>query len=172
MQRTDRFPPSGFTLIEIMLAIAVIGILMGMLGASAYSARQRAYASTATAETQQIATAFKSYYLAHKKWPGAWEKGKDWTKLDSNNLQPLLGGSGGDGIVYLDLSASRFEGKFFLDPWGRAYEVKTSMILNPKVSDTFEGAVSFPNHMRHYGEDGVFDLPAEKWEDTWDGYSL
>ena len=169
MHRTDTTRPAGFTLIELMLVIAVIGILMGMLGASAYSARQKAYASTATAETQQIAAAFKSYYLAHHAWPGVWEKGKTWTKLDKNNLQPLLGGSGGDGITYLDLPLSRFEGDRFLDPWGRPYEVQTAKILEPMVSDMFEGAVSFPNHMRHYEEDGVFD-DASGWK--WDDYSL
>lgn len=170
MHRNAIFRPTGFTLLELMLAIAVIGILMGLLGASAYSARQKAYASTATAETQQIAAAFKSYYLAHKKWPGVWEKGKSWEKLDRNNLAPLLGGSGGDGIVYLDLPLSRFEGKGFRDPWGNPYEVQTSQILEPHVGDTFEGAVSFPNHMRHYAEDGVFDKTSARW--TWDDYSL
>ena len=170
MQRNDRFLPSGFTLIELMLVIAVIGILMGMLGASAYSARQKSYATTATAETQQIAAAFKAYYLAHKKWPGIWVNGKTWTKLDRTNLEPLLGGAGGDGIVYLDLPLSRFEGKGFLDPWGNPYQVQTSAVLEPKVEDVFEGAVSFPNHMRHYAEDGVFDKKATDW--IWDDYSL
>ena len=171
MHRNDIGRTSGFTLLEIMLAIAVIGILMAMLGASAYSARQRAYASTATAETQQIATAFKSYYLAHKKWPGStWENGSEWVSLDEDNLQPLLGGNGGDGVVYLDLPASRFEGKGFRDPWGRQYQVMTTRPWEPEVSDRFEGAVSFPNHMRHYGEEGIFERPAESWKKTWDGY--
>ena len=95
MPRTETFRPSGFTLLEIMLVIVVISILLAMIGASAYSARQRAYAATATAETQQIATAFKSYYLAHHEWPKDWKGGHSWLALDKNNLQPLLGGSGG-----------------------------------------------------------------------------
>ena len=170
MPRTETFRPSGFTLLEIMLVIVVISILLAMIGASAYSARQRAYAATATAETQQIATAFKSYYLARHEWPGAWKNGKSYEPLTQANLQPLLGGSGGDGIVYLDLPASRLEGGEFLDPWGNPYEVQTDAVLHPEVSDTFVGAVSFPNHMRHYGEDGIFDRPANKW--SWDVYSL
>lgn len=172
MPRTETFRPSGFTLLEIMLVIVVISILLAMIGASAYSARQRAYAATATAETQQIATAFKSYYLAHHEWPKDWKGGHSWLALDKNNLQPLLGGSGGDGIVYLDLPDSRLEGGEFLDPWGNPYEVQTDLVLKPEVSDTFVGAVSFPNHMRHYCEDGVFDKKADDWKNKWDDYSL
>lgn len=170
MPRTETFRPSGFTLLEIMLVIVVISILLAMIGASAYSARQRAYAATATAETQQIATAFKSYYLAHHKWPGDWVNGRSYEPLNQANLQPLLGGAGGDGIVYLDVPDSRFEGGEFRDPWGNPYQVQTLKVLPVVVKDTFEGAVSFPNHMRHYVEEGVFDQPANKW--TWDGWSL
>ena len=165
MQRIRKAAPSGFTLLELMLVIAVIGILMAMLVASAYSARQRAYASTATAEVQQIATAFKSYYLAHHKWPnGSW----DSTPLNKQNLAPLIGG---EGIVYLDLSDFRLEGDEFLDPWGNPYRVSTERVDTPSIDDTFEGAVSFPNHFRHYFEEGVYDRTADDWKDLWDPYN-
>ena len=170
MNRKNKGTRSGFTLLEIMLVIVVIAILMSMLGAAAYTARQRAYASTATAETQQIATAFKSYYLAFHKWPKAWASGKAWTPLTAENLAPLLGTEdGGGGRVFLDLPENRLEDGKFLDPWGHPYEVQTDAVLKPNISDTFEGAVSFPNHMRHYGEDGLFTKPAGTWD--WDDYN-
>ena len=92
--------------------------------------------------------------------------------LDSKNLAPLLGTATdeGGGRVFLDLPENRLEGGQFLDPWGHPYEVQTDAVLKPNISDTFEGAVSFPNHMRHYCEDGLFDKPASKWK--WDDYSL
>ena len=68
----NRFPSrrrAGFSLLEMLLVVAVIGILMGLLGAAAYSAQQRAYATLAQAEAQQIATAFKSYWVAKSAWP-------------------------------------------------------------------------------------------------------
>ena len=170
MDRKNRTIRSGFTLLEIMLVIVVIAILMSMLGAAAYTARQRAWASTATAETQQIAAAFKTYYLANHRWPKAWASGKTWTDLDENNLAPLLGTEDGDGgRVFLDLPANRLENGKFLDPWGHPYQVQTDAVLKPNISDTFEGAVSFPNHMRHYGEEGLFTQPENRWD--WDGYN-
>ena len=164
MRRNHRKTRSAFTLLELMLAIAVIGILMSMLGAAAYSARQRAYVTLATAETQQIASAFKSYYLANHKWPGSWDGGAG-AELTKQNLAPLIGG---EGTVYLDISDFRFENDVFLDPWGHPYSVETAKIDHPAVSDVIEGAVSFPNHFRHYYEEGVYAESADDWD--WDDY--
>ena len=50
--------------------------------------------------------------------------------------------------------------------------MQTDLVLKPEVSDTFVWAVSFPNHMRHYCEDGVFDKKADDWKNKWDDYSL
>ena len=163
MRRNHRKTRSAFTLLELMLAIAVIGILMSMLGAAAYSARQRAYTTLATAEAQQIAAAFKAYYLANHKWPGKWANGSSDT-LTKQNLAPIIGG---EGVVYLDISDFRFEDDVFLDPWGHPYSVATARIDTPAVSDVIEGAVSFPNHLRHYYEEGVYD-PDSAW--PWDHY--
>ncbi len=168
----NRFPArrrAGFSLLEMLLVVAVVGILLGMLGAAAYAARQRAYATLAQAEVQQIATAFKSYWVAKSKWPDGF--GAAWTKLTRGNLAVLMGGDT-DGIVYLDVPPDRFEGDgndaFFLDPWGHPYEVSIEGLSQPVVSDTLEGAVTFPNFMRHYYEDGVYNRPAGDWE--WDAY--
>lgn len=163
MRRNHRKNRSAFTLLELMLAIAVIGILMSMLGAAAYSARQRAYVTLATAEAQEIAAAFKSYYLANHQWPDGF--GGAGADLSKQNLGPLIGK---EGTVYLDISDFRFEDDLFLDPWGHPYRVATSQIKNPQISDVIEGAVSFPNHFRHYYEEGVYDTPPAEWD--WDDY--
>ena len=167
MHRTDRAFRTGFTLLELMIVIAIIGILMAMLGAAAYSARQRAYATTATAEVQQIVTAFKSYYLVHHEWPGDWAGGKGGEAgepLTKSALAPLIDGDEG---AYLDISDFRFEDDQFLDPWGNPYRVSTDRVDTPSVSDVFEGAVSFPNHMRHYYEEGVYSSLSGAW--NWGG---
>ena len=164
MRRNHRKTREAFTLLELMLAIAVIGILMSMLGAAAYSARQRAYVTLATAEAQQIATAFKSYYLAKHEWPGVWKSGTS-AELSKGNLGPLIGD---EGTVYLDISDFRLEDDLFLDPWGHPYMVATVKIDKPTISDVIEGAVSFPNHFRHYYEEGVYSAPSSDWD--WDDY--
>ena len=82
-------------------------------------------------------------------------------------------GGDADGTVYLDVPPDRFEGDDesapFLDPWGHPYEVSIESISETIVSDTLEGAVTFPNFMRHYYEDGVYTRPADDWE--WDAYN-
>ncbi len=165
MRRNHRKNRSAFTLLELMLAIAVIGILMSMLGAAAYSARQRAYVTLATAEAQEIAAAFKSYYLAKHQWPDGF--GGEGADLSKQNLGPLINGKDGES-VYLDISDFRFEDDLFLDPWGHPYRVATSEVKHPKISDVIEGAVSFPNHFRHYYEESVYDdgaAPVWDWDD-------
>ncbi len=164
MRRNHRKNRSAFTMLELMLAIAVIGILMSMLGAAAYSARQRAYVTLATAEAQEIAAAFKSYYLANHEWPDSWKSGSS-AQLSKDNLGPLIGK---EGTVYLDISDFRFEDDLFLDPWGHPYEVSTVKVDEPTVSDVIEGAVSFPNHLRHYYEEGVYST--NSWKNIWDKY--
>lgn len=179
MRRTDRFPRPGFTLIELMLVIAIIGILMAMVGAAAFSARKRAWIAQATAETQQIATAFKSYYLANKDWPSDWAGGTanpedpdgkpGYLDLTRKSLDPLIGEKG--GLAFLDVQDGVFENDRFVDPWGNPYQVSSQGLAFPKATDVFEGAVSFPSAMRHYYEEGVYDPYADwEWDDRWNGY--
>ena len=166
MRRNDRFHRPGFTLLELMLVIAIIGLLMVLLGAAAFSARQRAWVAQANAETQQIATAFKSYYLAYGNWPGDWSGGSSgFKKLTRANLAPLIG-EGDGGQAFLDVQEGSFENDEFVDPWGSPYQVSTEGLEKPQITDTFEGAVSFPSAMRHYYEEGVYTDPADEWE--WD----
>ena len=172
MRRNDRFSRPGFTLIELMLVIAIIGILMAMIGAAAFSARQRAWTAQATAETQQIASAFKSYDLAYGDWPGEWSRGSGGYKpLSRTSLAPLIG-EDERGQVFLDVQDGVFENDLFVDPWGNPYEVSTQGLEAPQITDTFEGAVSFPSAMRHYYEEGAYTDAAGSWDwdKRWKGY--
>ena len=176
MQKAANRALRGFTLIEILVVIAIIGILMALVGSAAYSAHQRAYVTRANAEVQQVAAAFKSYWIAKNRWPSGLTVGEGFVPLTRKLLGPLMGGDK-DGTVYLDVPPDNFDGDpdnpsdndRFLDPWGNPYEVRIDNLEEMTVSDTLEGAVSFPNFMRHYYEEGVYDADAE-WK--WDNYSL
>lgn len=144
---------TGFTLIELLAVLAIIGILMGLVGTAAQQSRQRAYKAKAGAETQQIAAAFKSYWIAKGKWPIT--AGGDFKDLTKDMLKELIG-NGTDGIVYLDVPEDAFDDNVFVDPWGNPYKVKIEAVETPESVDVYECAIAFPNHFRNYYDDIVW----------------
>lgn len=145
---------NGFSLIELLAVTAIIAILSGMIGVAAHNARQRAYMTIARTEVQQIATAFKSYWVAKGKWPAGFTSAKELS-ADVLEASGLLG-QGDDGMVFLDISENRFESTgtgeelYFLDPWGHPYVVETGAIVTPEASDIFETVVHFGNSDAFY----------------------
>ena len=144
---------AGFTLVEMLVVICVITVLIGLTASATFSARQKAYTATAHQECEQIAAAFKAYWLAHQKWPGSpWDNknGVDWTNLNRDNLKKILGGDG-DGLVYLALDDNQFEPDgTYADPWGNPYQVKIDPMRDLVVEDSFTSVVSFPNQFSLY----------------------
>lgn len=59
----------GFTLIEILVVIAIIGILVGLLLPALTAARRFAYRVKAKSEVKNLEGAFKQYYAEYHKWP-------------------------------------------------------------------------------------------------------
>lgn len=154
---------SGFTLVELLTVVAIIAILIGLVGAAAFSARQRAYRATAQTEAQQLAAALRSWWIANRTWPPGFSTG-DAVEVTRGMLKPLMGY--GTGVSYLNAPPDRFETQDenddaakFLDPWGEPYTVKLDPpeALAPEDSSIFEGAASFPNQFRYYGERGIYD---------------
>jgi len=56
---------SGFTLIELMIVIAIIGILAAIAIPQFSAYRQRSYNSSANADLRNAATAQEAYYVDH-----------------------------------------------------------------------------------------------------------
>ncbi len=132
----------GFTLLEILAVVGIIATLMGLVGSAAFSARQRAYVATATAETQQIAAALRAYFLAYHDWPNG-INGE--TALDENNIGALLGDNSRK-ISFLQLPPDRIDEstRQFLDPWGHPYVADVSRVEEAEDSDCYETVISFP----------------------------
>lgn len=59
----------GFTLIEMLIVIAIILILMGMLLIGIGGVRAHARKVVARTEVEQIAAAWKHYYSEYNRWP-------------------------------------------------------------------------------------------------------
>ena len=138
---------AGFTLVEMLVVICVITVLIGLTASATFSARQKAYTATAHQECEQIAAAFKAYWLAKGAWPIS---AADWTNLDKNNMKKILGGDT-DGIVYLALDDNQFEPDgTYADPWGNPYQIKIDPMRDIVIEDTFTTVVSFPNQFSNY----------------------
>lgn len=142
MERTTHRRTAGFTLVEILVVICVITVLIGLTASATFSARQKAYTAAAHQECEQIAAAFKAYWLANGAWPIS---ASDWKNLDKDNMRTILGDKGA-GPVYLALDDNQFETDgTYVDPWGNPYQIRIDPMRNIVIEDSFTAVVSFPN---------------------------
>jgi len=61
----------GFTLIELMIVVAIIAILAGILIPNFTHARAQAQTAACEANLREIATAFELYYADNQQYPAA-----------------------------------------------------------------------------------------------------
>lgn len=128
----DRSPQSGFTLIELMVVLVIIGILAAIIGPRVVGHTDKAMQVQARAQIENFKTALKLYYLNHKAFPTT-EQG-----LSALVTAPATGSGlsnypkGG----YLDGTSVPN------DPWGNPY-----IYLCPGIYSDFDIA--------SYGADGV-----------------
>ncbi len=83
---------TGFSLIEVMVVVVIIGLLAGAVAIKVTGYMETAKISRAESDLATIKTAVEAYYLQHNRYPG-----------------------NDEGLDALDLESST-------DPWGRRYE--------------------------------------------------
>ena len=96
---------AGFTLIEIMVVIVILGLLVGVVGPNAWKAIMQSEDQTARATMKSIEGAINMYRMA----PG--NRGKEPTMED-------LITEDDKGQAYLE------GGEEPVDPWGQAYKIE------------------------------------------------
>lgn len=106
----SRTPNHGFTLIELMLVVIIIGALVAMVMPRLTGRGEQARAQAAKADIQaNIATALKLYELDNGSFPTADE--------------------GLNGLFNKPASATNWNGPYLekkpIDPWGREYKYKS-----------------------------------------------
>lgn len=120
----------GFTLVEMLVVIAIIGLLAGLLLTAVQGAKNHARKVRARSEMAQIVAAWTDYLHEYRRFPAT-----AFTTMDTNAVNILRGGgSSVDNsrrIVFSDFSTSTVD---FRDPWGSVYNVVMDKLGNNKVT--------------------------------------
>ena len=148
---------SGFTLVELLVVIAMLMLLAGAVTSSVASAQRRAKIAQATAEAQEMTNAIRAY---EHFWgeQDLTSKMKALTRLnetpaEEGQLKFILGEENGpDGEKLPVLYNASIKGGKILDPWGKPYLVTVkegdTFKPNPDPSDNLMSYVAFPNFNR------------------------
>ena len=133
----------GFTLIEMLTVVAIIGMLAALLTTAATTARRRARRAQAEAEVRELAKAWKSYWVIFQAWPFSPIEGRP---MDATAMGYLMGNNP-QGLKLLDVGEEALiEG--YKDPWGELYRVDFSRTETKNQVELYETTVYLPNRER------------------------
>ena len=150
----------GFTLIELIVVIAMLMMLAGAVTSALAGARTRAKISKATVVCQEMTNASLAYENYTKDL--SLEKhatSGSWQPASKGSLQFILGGekaANGEDIPVL--FNAEIQGAQMLDPWGNPYYYRIQKARSQKVDDDLAGkqietCVFFPNFNRRLETD-------------------
>lgn len=116
--RKIRFP-GGFTLVELLVVMAIIAILVGLVLNVAGFVRYKGATARAQAEIAGVSTALESYKADYGDYP-------QWTNTNTgvtgDNAVLVTNLSPATGKVYFEFTKSQTNSsKYFQDPFGNSY---------------------------------------------------
>ena len=147
----------GFTLVELLVVIAMLMMLMGSVTSALMNARRRSKIAKATAACQEMTNAILAYenyardYTLESK-----ATGDSWKEATKTDLAFILGeeniqqgqGSGKIPVLY----NAEFKGTTFLDPWGNPYWYRIKKgsggQIRSESASTINTCVMYPNYNR------------------------
>ncbi len=98
MLKNKRTSEAGFTLIEIVVAVAIIGIFAAVISPMVFRHLEDAKITKAQSETETIGTAILSYYKDVNKWPLTNTNGPGGNTIDRiMSSATIATGAGGGG---------------------------------------------------------------------------
>ena len=123
MTSNKRFPRRGFTLVELMVVVAMIALIMAALVTSLERARERARIQKATSDVKTITQAILAYenYNRDHELPTLSD-----AEVDRSTCGFILGNGAAveSGQVPSIIMAALSAGGKMRDPWGVPYRVK------------------------------------------------
>ena len=126
-----------FTLIELLIVIAIIGILAGLVFPALGTVRNNAKRSKASTECQSLKTAIIMYESEFSCWPVKVSGSADTTISGSEYVEmcKVLTGENSKKTVFYEVGVGYDENKGILDPWGRPYQVMLDVDFDGKIKD-------------------------------------
>ncbi len=112
-------PTSAFTLVEMVAAVAIVFLLIGLILPAAHGVRQAARRRQAATETRSLLKAVRDYRAAYGHWPRQTQDAQDTTHTQLVEIVAALTVCpewNPRQILFLE----RPDGPW-LDPWGRSY---------------------------------------------------
>jgi prepilin-type N-terminal cleavage/methylation domain-containing protein len=128
----------GFTLVELLTVITIIGILAGLMFVAVGAAKKRAYIAKAQLETSELLKAWNSYWTTFGEWPTALKDAKN-AEMNTTNMGYLRGNNPMD-LYLIDV---KMTSKGFEDPWRALYTVDFTQQKTPG-EDVYEACVALP----------------------------
>ena len=119
---------AGFTLVELLVVISIIGLLAGLMSVAIPKAMEGGKKAKAKGELNAIVAAVKAYKQEYGRWPGSATATSDTTfqNAESKSLLSALSGAS-TTLVENPKSVRLLEGAStdgtMLDPWGTQYFV-------------------------------------------------
>lgn len=140
----------GFTLVELVVVIAMIAVIMSAMTTSVQKARERARIARATQEVREMTNAILAYeqYAVGHTLEGVMSP--SWTPCSEGNMRMILGGeTGANGENIPVLFNGTVTGGELRDPWGTPYEymIDNTGTLSDQTG-SFETALALPNFYR------------------------
>ena len=94
--------PRGFTLVEMLVVIAIIGVLMGLLLPAVQAARESARRTECQNNLKQLGLAFHNFHDVHKGFPALKWDPNDSTNLTSVSTTLVARGWAAEILAYLE----------------------------------------------------------------------
>lgn len=113
----------GFTLIEIMAVVLIMGMLIGLVGYQVFSRVEQARGTTARAQMKMIEGALEFYRLDNGRFPTT-DQGLD-ALVRKPSIEPVPPRYNPDGYLKEDP----------LDPWSNPFEYQQPGVQNPRGFD-------------------------------------